>query len=187
MPNKGCVAGLGDVAMTLRPATAADAAAIAKIWNGYIRESFVTFNATEKPVEDVAELIRSRQAAGQVFALAEERGAVLGFATYAQFRAGIGYARTMEHTILLAPAARGKGVGRALMATLEDGARRAGVHSMIAGVSGANPDGVAFHAAVGYVEVARLPEVGFKAGRWLDLVLMQKRLVAAPDSDLPQG
>jgi phosphinothricin acetyltransferase len=62
------------------------------------------------------------------------------------------------------------------MAALEREARAAGGHTMIGGVSTENPAGLAFHAALGYREAARLPEVGFKFGRWLDLVLMQKRL-----------
>jgi phosphinothricin acetyltransferase len=62
------------------------------------------------------------------------------------------------------------------MSALEEAARAAGGHTMFGGVSAANPQGVAFHAAVGYREVARLPEVGRKFGQWLDLVLMQKHL-----------
>jgi phosphinothricin acetyltransferase len=82
----------------------------------------------------------------------------------------------MEHSVVLAPEARGAGLGRALMHALEEHARAAGVHCLIAGVSAENPSGLRFHGAIGFEEVARLPEVGFKNGRFLDLVLMQKML-----------
>jgi phosphinothricin acetyltransferase len=82
----------------------------------------------------------------------------------------------MEHTIQLAPEASGRGHGRALMTAVEDHARAGGAHSMFAGVSGENPEGRAFHARLGYVETAILPQVGWKFGRWMDLVLMQKIL-----------
>jgi phosphinothricin acetyltransferase len=62
------------------------------------------------------------------------------------------------------------------MAAAEDHARGAAMHSMIAGVAGENMGGAAFHAALGYRQIARLPEVGWKFGRWHDLVLMQKML-----------
>lgn len=162
--------------MTIRAATPADAGAIAEVWNPFIRDSLVTFNAQEKGADDVAGMIAARQGAGHGFLVAEAAGAVQGFATYAQFRGGVGYARTLEHTILLAPDARGRGLGRALMAALEDHAAAAGAHSIFAGVSAANPGGIAFHAALGYRQTARLAQVGFKMGRWLDLVLMQKFL-----------
>ena len=101
---------------------------------------------------------------------------VLGFATWGQFRGGVGYRYTIENTVLLSPDARGKGLGRSLMSALIDRARAAGHHSMWAGISGENPDGVAFHAAMGFEEIAVLPEVGQKFGRWMDLTLMQIRL-----------
>jgi phosphinothricin acetyltransferase len=100
----------------------------------------------------------------------------VGFASYAQFRGGVGYRHTMEHTIILGPAARGRGLGRALMTAIEDHARAGGTHSLFAGVSAGNPEGRAFHAAMGFAETAVLPQVGYKFGRWLDLVLMQKFL-----------
>ena len=159
----------------IRDATADDAAAVAALWNHYIRDTLVTFNWAEKPEEEVAALIAARQAAGHGFLVAEA-GGLLGFATYAQFRGGVGYAQTMEHTILLDPAARGRGTGRALMTAVEDHARRGGAHSIFAGVSGANPEGRAFHLAMGYAEVAILREVGRKRDLWLDLHLMQKFL-----------
>ncbi|MES2970375.1 MAG: N-acetyltransferase family protein [Pseudomonadota bacterium] len=160
----------------IRDATQIDAPAIAAIWNPYIRDTAVTFNFAEKSMEDVAALITDRQAAGFAFVLAEEAGHVLGFATYSQFRGGVGYARTMEHTILLGPDARGRGVGRALMTAIEDLARAGGAHSLFGGVSAENPEGRAFHAALGFAEVAVLRRVGHKFGRWMDLVLMQKFL-----------
>lgn len=160
----------------IRPAVPADAAAIAAFWNPVIRDTAVTFNPVEKTPDEIARMITDRQSAGHGFLVAEVDGQVAGFASYAQFRSGAGYARTMEHTVILAPVAHGRGVGRALMTALEDHARAAGVHSLIAGVSAENPAGRAFHAALGYAVIATLPEVGFKFGRWMDLTLMQKFL-----------
>ena len=161
--------------MIIRPARPTDASAIIAFWNPLIRDTLVTFNPVEKTESEVADSIRAKAAAGHGFFVAEGDG-ILGFASYGQFRAGLGYARAMEHTIILAPGARGRGVGRALMAAIEDHARGQGYHSMIAGVSGGNPEGRAFHAAIGYAELAVIPQVGWKFGRYWDLVLMQKLL-----------
>jgi len=81
-----------------------------------------------------------------------------------------------EHTIQLLPEMRGKGGGTALMAALETATRTEGVHVLVAGISSANPGAVAFHTALGFAEVGLIPEVGFKWGERLDLVLMQKIL-----------
>ena len=159
--------------MIVRPARVEDARAVVALVNPWIRDTAITFTTEEKTEDGVAADIHLR---GHGFQVAEEEGALLGFATYFPFRAGPGYRFTKEHTIVLARDARGRGVGRGLMAALEEAARRDGVHSLFAGVSAENPDGVAFHAAIGFSEIARLPEVGFKFGRWMDLILMQKRL-----------
>lgn len=162
--------------MMIRSAVAADAPAVAAIWNPMIRDTAVTFNSAEKTPEGLAQDFADKAADGKAFLVAVSDGSVLGFATYGQFRGGVGYAHAMEHTIILSRSARGQGVGRALMQAIEDHARKGGAHVMMAGVSAENPDGVAFHAAVGYREMVRLPELGFKFGRWMDLVLMQKML-----------
>lgn len=162
----------------IRPATDADIPAILAIWNPLIRDTLVTFNAAEKTATELARMLADKATAGLPFFVAEVPGApeLAGLATYGPFRAGVGYARSMEHTVLLGPQARGRGIGRALMAAIEDHARAREVHVMMAGVSGGNPDGRAFHAALGYREVGIVPEAGWKFGRYWDLVLMQKIL-----------
>ena len=156
----------------IRPADPADAGAVAEIWNHYIEHTAVTFNSVVKSVDEVAALISAREA----FFIVETETGVAGFATWVQFRGGVGYRYTIENTVLLRPGAEGRGFGRALMETLCDAAREKGYHSMWAGVSGENPDGVPFHARLGFREVARLSEVGHKYDRWMDLTLMQKLL-----------
>lgn len=110
----------------IRAAAEGDVAGILAIWNPVIRDTLVTFNPVEKTVGDIARMIAERGAAGHGFLVAEEAGGIAGFATYGQFRGGAGYARTMEHTVMLAPSARGRGIGRALMAALEDHVRAGG-------------------------------------------------------------
>lgn len=156
----------------VRDAGAADAGQVAGIWNHYIEGTAVTFNAAIKSVDEVAAEIAARPA----FVVAAEDGEILGFATYGQFRGGVGYRYSVENTVLLAPGRSGQGLGRALIEGLCTRARAQGHHSMIAGVSGENPAGVAFHARCGFVTVATIPEVGYKFGRWMDLVLMQRML-----------
>lgn len=157
----------------MRPARAGDAEAIAAIWNPVIDDTAITFTTLRKTVPGLQADIAER---GPAFQVLECDGAVLGFASYFAFRGGPGYAHTKEHSIQIAEAGRGQGGGRLLMEALEAAARDAGVHSLWAGISGENPSGVAFHARLGFAHVARLPQVGFKFGRWMDLVLMQKFL-----------
>lgn len=160
----------------IRPATPDDIPGILAIWNPVIRDTAITFNAAEKTPADLAQMLRDKAAAGHALLVAADGPQVLGLATYGQFRGGVGYARCMEHTILLAPGAQGRGLGRALMEAICAHARAGGAHSLFAGVSAENPAGVAFHAAMGFAQVATLRQVGWKFGRWMDLVLMQKFL-----------
>lgn len=158
----------------IRLATPHDAASIAGLWNPWIRDTAITFTPVEKSEADIVTMIHDRQAAHGFWVA--DTGQVQGFATYSQFRGGPGYATCMEHTIILSHAARGAGLGRALMAVLEDHAHAKGVHQMIGGISAENHDARAFHASLGYHELAVIPQAGFKFGRFIDLVLMQKFL-----------
>ena len=160
----------------IRPATAADATALAALLNHWIEQTAVTFNPVPKTEADIVSMIAAKGSSGHAFLIAEEAGQIVGQASYGQFRGGQGYATCMEHSISLLPGTPRKGLGRALLTAIEGHARAAGAHQMIAGVSGENPDGQAFHARMGYSHIATIPQAGFKFGRYMDLVLMQKFL-----------
>lgn len=156
----------------IRPARASDAPALWRVWTPVIRETTAIFHTTERSEEEIAALTE----AGDPFLVWDEGGEATGFARLFPFRAGNGYAQAVEHTILLAPAAQGKGKGRALMEALMAEARARGKHTMWGAVSAENGAGIAFHRACGFAEAGRLREVGRKFGRWLDLVLMGRAL-----------
>lgn len=168
--------------MKLRDARPEDATDLADIVNHYIRHTSVSFNEVEKTPEIIIQDVARRQASGYAYLVAEDSGRILGFATYSQFRMGSGYRRTMEHTLLLDPEARRKGTGRALLQALEAHARAAGTHSLIAGISAENTEALAFHRKMGFDHEVTLPETGHKFGRWIDLILLQKRLLSGADS-----
>lgn len=152
----------------IRVARQDDAEWIAKLWNTIITDTLFTFTTVPKSPPEISEIIETRR----VLVLSDRAG----FATYGPFRGGPGYAATVEHTIILAPIARGAGQGKTLLTALCDRAAADGHHVTVAGISSANPGAVTFHARIGFVEVGRLPEVGRKNGTWLDLILMQKFL-----------
>jgi phosphinothricin acetyltransferase len=160
---------------TIRHARPGDASAIATVWNPLIRTSAITFTSMEKPPDEIAALIRDRAESGHAFLVAETRAGVVGFATYAQFRTGPGYAHCMEHSIILAPEARGLGLGTRLMTALRAEGRTRGVHGLVGAISAENAGGLAFHARQGFAEVGRIPEAGRKFDRWIDLVLVHRR------------
>lgn len=164
--------------MILRDATAADVPAIAAIWNPIVRDTAITFWPDERSHDQIAALIAERQAVGQAFIVAADGDRLLGFSTYSQFRGGVGYARSMEHTIHAAPDARGRGVGRAMLTAVQDHARQRGHRILIGGITGSNEGSIAFHRAMGYAEWGRIPAAGWKFGQFHDLVLMGRDLSA---------
>jgi L-amino acid N-acyltransferase len=160
----------------IRTARAADAPALAALLNHWILNTTVTFTPVPKTEGDILDLIAAKTAAGHAFLVAEEAGRIIGQASYGQFRGGQGYATCMEHSISLLPGTPRTGLGRALLHAIEDHARGHGAHQMIAAISGENHGARAFHARMGYRDIATIPDAGFKFGRFIDLVLMQKFL-----------
>lgn len=105
--------------------------------------------------------------------VAEMDGRPVGWASLGTFRDLAGYDTTAELSIWVEPEVHGRGIGRSLMAALIDRARAAGLHALVAVVDSGNAGSLAFHAAMGYVEVGRLPQVARKFDGWREAVLMQ--------------
>ena len=162
--------------MIVRPAEFSDSKEIASIWNPYIKDTFVTFNAVEKNQEEVCTLIKDRRNAGHEFWVAIRDDKIIGFASYAQLRTGVGYRYSMEHTIIVSDKYKSLGIGKNLMGVLCAHAKKRDINSMWAGVSALNTAAIKFHEGLEFKTVARLPEVGYKFGSLIDLVLMRKLL-----------
>lgn len=169
--------------MVIRASRDADAAEIALLLNALLATTTIEWTVTPRTVEDVQEWRRVHE----VVLVAEERGEVVGVAAYGWFRDVVkwpGYRFTVEHTIHVRQDRWGSGVGQALMQALLAAARDRGIHTMIAAIDAANGASIRFHQRLGFAEVARMPQVGAKFGRWLDLVLLQITLddqVSPPD------
>ena len=161
--------------MTLiRPARPDDAVGILAILNPIIAETTITFSARKLSETDIRGALSDHHGWNAPYLVAESNGTIAGYAKYGPFRVGDGYARTGEITVHLAANARGQGTGRRLVGALEDHARGAGLHSLIAGISSENDSAVEFHTKLGFEHVGLVPQAGYKFGRFIDLVLMQK-------------
>jgi phosphinothricin acetyltransferase len=162
----------------IRPASLADAEAISGLYNALVATDTVAWTEEPESVEARRAWIRGQEQRGDPVLVADD-GEVIGFTSYGEFRDSTkwpGYRFTVEHTIHVRGDRWGSGVGRALMEALFDHARAAGKHVMVGGIDGANDASLRFHEALGFVEVARMPEIGRKFDRWLDLVLVQRML-----------
>jgi phosphinothricin acetyltransferase len=112
--------------------------------------------------------------------VAEVEGAVAGYASYGPWRAFDGYRLTVEHSVYVDGAFRGKGLARALMTALIERARDAGLHVMIAAIEAENRPSIALHESLGFGNAHTLRQVGQKFGRWLDLTFMDLHLDDRP-------
>jgi L-amino acid N-acyltransferase YncA len=169
----------------IRPSQPDDLAAICAIYAHHVRYGLATF---EEEPPDVAELARRRAellARGLPHLVAELDGAVAGYAYAGPYRPRPAYRHTVEDSVYLAPEHIGRGVGRALLTQLIDACTAAGYRQMIAVIGdSANAPSIGLHAALGFREVGLLRAVGFKLGRWVDTVLMQRAL-GPGDTELP--
>jgi L-amino acid N-acyltransferase YncA len=163
---------------SIRDATASDSVALCEIYNFYITNSVVTFDeepmhfkAWEEKLEYLAKL-------NLPCLIAEsESGEILGFAYVAPWRQKSAFRKTVEDSIYLRPAATGKRIGTALLRELIERSRSAGIKEIVAVISDSGADSsIKLHEQFGFKRQGHLAKVGFKFGRWLGTVLMQKSL-----------
>jgi phosphinothricin acetyltransferase len=164
----------GPPRFTIRDARDVDLPAILAITNHEVLHTTAVWTLTPVTLESRIAWLRERQAAGfPVLVAASDDDRVLGFASYGKFRAWEGYRLTVEGSVYVERHVRRRGIGTALLVALIRAARDQGLHAMIAGIEAGNLASIALHARLGFREVGRLPAVGRKFDRWLDLVLMQ--------------
>jgi len=166
----------------IRDAVIGDMPAVCDLYNALIPTTTIAWTETEQTLAQREVWFERQQRRGFPVLVADEDDMVIGFTSYADFRGdGVwpGYRHTVEHTIHVSESAWGLGVGRALLRELEHRATSAGMHVMVAAIDGENTESIRFHERLGYAVVARMPEVGRKFDRWLELVLMQRILDAS--------
>jgi phosphinothricin acetyltransferase len=160
----------------IRDASAADLPGIVAIYNEVIATSTAIYSYEPVTLADRQEWWRVRTAQGYPVLVAADSAAVLGFATFGDFRAWPGYRFTVEHSVHVRADCRGQGVGTRLVKALLPRAAACNKHIMIAGVDAANAASIRFHERLGFTQVGHLREVGYKFDRWLDLVFLQRHV-----------
>lgn len=163
--------------MIVRPAEAADMPALAEIYGHHVLHGFGTF---EEVPPSAAELNQRREAIvarGLPYLLAEDQGKVLGYAYAGPFRLRAAYRYTVEDSVYVAPDAQGRGVGRAVLSAVIEACEAIGIRQMVAVIGdSANAGSIGLHTALGFTHQGVGLGLGYKHGRWVDIVWMQKAL-----------
>jgi L-amino acid N-acyltransferase YncA len=159
--------------IVVRDARPEDAAAINAIYNQVLASSSAIWRDDPEPLEERRALIAAKAADGWPVLVATIDAAVVGFDSVGPFRPWPGYHLTVEHTIHVEAAHRGRGVGDALLRAMIERLRSMGKAVLIAGLDAGNHGSERFHQRFGFRRVAHLPGVGRKAGQPVDLVLLQ--------------
>jgi phosphinothricin acetyltransferase len=172
---------VGDI--TIRDAEDADIEAMTAIQNALIATTAIEWTDAPHTVPERQHWLAGQRARGFPVLVAVSGDAeVIGWASFGPFRDSQkwpGYRLTVEHTVHVREDSWGSGVGRRLMQALMERATAMGLHVMVAAVDGENDASIRFHERLGFDVVARMPQVGTKFGRWLDLVLLQRVLSEA--------
>src|SRR5262245_29767698 len=166
--------------LSVRAASADDVAAMMAIYNDVVLHTTAIYSFKPSTLEERQEWFRVRTAGGWPVLAAVQGDALVGYASFAEFRgAWPGYLHSVEHSVYVRADCRQQGVGGALLQALLPIAAAQGKHVMIGGIDAANEGSLRLHERLGFERVAHFREVGRKFGRWLDLVFMQ-RFIDAP-------
>jgi L-amino acid N-acyltransferase YncA len=165
----------------IEDATEADLPAMLAINNLAVVETTASWNHKPADLASRQNWFAGTAAKGDPVLVARRRregggGEVVGYAYWGPFRPSDGYLHTVENSVYVRKDCQGQGVGRLLMVALIERARAHGLHAIVAGIGAENTGSIALHARLGFIEYGRMPQVGAKFGRWLDLVLMQLML-----------
>jgi L-amino acid N-acyltransferase YncA len=161
--------------LSIRPATRADLGAINDIYNHFVAASTCTYQEEPSTMQEREQWFATHGAEHPI-TVAEVGGAVVGWGSLSRFHARSAYRRTVENSVYVAHDRQRQGIGSALLRDLIERAKSIGHHTIIAGIDTEQSPSVALHLRFGFEQVAHLKQVGFKFGRWLDVVYLQKML-----------
>ena len=159
--------------ITIRHATGEDLPRILDIYNEVIIHTTAVYSYEPHTLAMRTEWFETKQQQGFPVLVASENNLIVGFCTLGPFRMWPAYQHTVENSIYVAAEARGKGVGKLLMAPLIDAAKSLGKHAIVAGIDSSNIASINLHQQFGFAEVAHFKEVGWKFDRWLDLKFLE--------------
>jgi phosphinothricin acetyltransferase len=172
--------------MIIRAAATADAEALAGIYGHDVLHGTGTFEERPPSAEEMARRLAAVLAHGLPWVVAEAQGEVLAYAYAGPYRLRSAYRYTAEDSVYVAPQARGRGLGRAALAAVIDRCEAMGLRRLVGIVGDSqNAASIALHRALGFEATGLLPAVGYKHGRWLDVVMMHRPL--NDGSDAPPG
>jgi L-amino acid N-acyltransferase YncA len=146
---------------------------ILAIYNEVIRNSTAVYSEEEFSAARGETWFDAKAAQGFPLVVARDGSGIVGFGTFGEFRAWPCYRHSVEHSVHVREDRRGQGIGRALVTELLARAAASSKHVMIAGIDADNAVSIGLHRSLGFIGVGHFHEVGFKFGRWLDLVFMQ--------------
>jgi phosphinothricin acetyltransferase len=177
--------GAGKAAVAVREAGPGDMAMVQAIYAHHVLAGLGSFEEQPPDVEEIARRFQAVAAAGLPYLVAVLDGRVVGYAYAGPFRPRPAYRHTVENSVYVAPGMDGRGIGRALLTALVDRCTALGYRQMVAVIGGGydNAASARIHAALGFREAALLKAVGWKFGRWLDVLMMQRPL--GPGGDAP--
>jgi L-amino acid N-acyltransferase YncA len=163
---------------TIRPSRDADLPAITAIYAHHVLHGTGTFETTPPTEDDMTARRADVLAKGLPYLVAEDDGGrVLGFAYCQWFKPRPAYRFSAEDSIYMHPDASGKGLGKQLLAQLAQQAQATGVRKLIAVIGdSANAGSIGVHRALGFAHAGTIASCGWKFGRWLDIVLMEKAI-----------
>ena len=166
------------MSVTIRPATPADIPHIARIYAPAVLTGSSSFELEPPDETEMARRMTAVRDGGYPYLAAEVGGRFAGYAYASVYRTRPAYRHSVEDSVYIHPEMQGRGVGRALMQALIEDCTRRGFRQMLAviGDSPNQPGSVHLHEVCGFRVVGQLPGIGYKFGRWLDTLLMQRDL-----------
>jgi L-amino acid N-acyltransferase YncA len=160
----------------IRLATESDLAAIEEIYNHYVHTSTCTYQEVPGTMDERRAWFAQRDRSWHPVTVAEIDREIVGWGALGEFRPRSAYRFTVENSVYVRHDLHRRGIGRALLADLIERSRAIGHRSIVAGIDAEQGPSIRIHEACGFVQVAHLKQVGFKFGRWLDVIYLQLML-----------